>query len=64
MEIYYSNNPEVVGYIERMHMIWREKGIFDVKEQQLVVQKWPIITKRWFSDLELNEIKEKVDEYD
>ena len=57
MEFYYSSNPEVVGYIERMHMIWKEKQMFDVKEQ-LLDQKWQIITKKWFSDLELNEIKE------
>ena len=39
MECYYSSNPEVVGYIERIHMIWKEKGAFDVKEQRLLVQK-------------------------
>ena len=33
MECYYSSNPKVVGYIERMRMIWKEKGMFDVKEQ-------------------------------
>ena len=60
MECYYSSNPEVVGYIERMHMIWKEKGIFDLKEQRLLDQKWQIATKIWFSDLELNETKEKV----
>ena len=59
MECYYSSNPEVVGYIERMHMIWKEKGRFDVKEQQLLDQKWQILTKNWFSDSELNKIKEK-----
>ena len=59
MECYYSRNPEIVGYIERMHMIWKEKGIFDVKEQRLFDQKCQIVTKKWFSDLELNEIKEK-----
>ena len=59
MECYYSSNPEVVGYIERMHMIWKEKGRFDVKEQRLLDQKWQIVTKKWFSDLELNKIKEK-----
>ena len=59
MECYYSSSPEVVGYIERMHMIWKEKGMFDVEEQRLLDQKWQIVTKKWFSDLELNEIKEK-----
>ena len=55
MECYYSSNPEVVGYIERIHMIWKEKGAFDVKEQRLLEQ---IVAKKWFSNLELNKIKE------
>ena len=25
MECYYSSNPEVAGYTERTHMIWKEK---------------------------------------
>ena len=29
---HYSSNPELVGYIERMHVIWKEKGMFHVKE--------------------------------
>ena len=33
MECYYTSNPKVVTYKERMHMICKEKGIFDVKEQ-------------------------------
>ena len=57
MECYYSNNLEVVGYIERIHVIWKEKGMFDVKEQ-LLDQKWQIDTRKWFSHLQLNEIKE------
>ena len=32
MDCYYNSNPQVVGYIERMHMVWKEKGMFDVKE--------------------------------
>ena len=58
MECYYSSNPEVVGCIERMHMIWKEKEMFDVKKQRFLDQKWQIVTKKWFSVLELNEIKE------
>ena len=42
-----------------MYMIWKEKGMFDVKEQRLLDQKWQVSTKKWFSDLQLNEIKEK-----
>ena len=57
MECYYSSNPEVVGYIERIYIIW--KGMFDVKEQRLLDQKWQIVIKKCFSALELNEIKVK-----
>ena len=60
MECYYSSNPEVVGCRERMHMIWKAKGILDVKEQRLLDQKWQIVTQKWFLDLELNEIKKKL----
>ena len=35
------------------------KGMFDAKEQRLLDKKWQIVTKKWSSDLELNEIKEK-----
>ena len=33
-------------YIERIHMLWKEKGIFDIKEQRLLDQKWQIVTKK------------------
>ena len=33
--------------------------MLDVKEQRLLDQKWRIVTKRWFSDLAWNKIKEK-----
>ena len=58
MECYYSSNPEVVGYRERMHMIWKEKGMFDVKEQRLLDQKWQIVTKKVVLRFKLDEIKE------
>ena len=56
MECYYNSNPEVVGYIERECI---KKGMLDVKDQWLLDQKWQILTKKWFSALELNEIKER-----
>ena len=30
MECYYSSNQDVVGYREKMYMIWKEKGMFGV----------------------------------
>ena len=44
MEYYYSSNPDVVGYIEKMLLIWKKKEMFDVKEQRLLDQKWQIVT--------------------
>ena len=41
-------------------MIWREKGMFDVKEQRLLDQKWQVVTKKWFSDLDFNDITENL----
>ena len=35
-----------MGYIARMHFIWKIKGKFDVKEQQLLDQKCQIDTKK------------------
>ena len=31
-ECYYTSNTEVVGYKERMIVMWKEKGMFYVKE--------------------------------
>ena len=39
--------------------MWKEKGMFDVKEQRSLDQKSQIVRKKWFSDLGLKEIKEK-----
>ena len=27
-------------------MIWKEKGMFDIKEQQVLDQKWQIVTRK------------------
>ena len=32
----------------------KEKGMFDMKEQWLLDQKWYIVTEKWFSDLKFN----------
>ena len=31
-----------------MHVIWKEKEIFNEKEQRLLDQKWQIVTKSGF----------------
>ena len=46
MECYFRGNPEVMGYIERMHFIWKEKEMFDVKQQRLLDQKWRIVKEK------------------
>ena len=52
---------EVVGYRERMQCMCfgKKKEMFDVKEQWLSDQKLQIVTKKWFSNVELNEITKK-----
>ena len=34
-----------------MHVIWKGRGMFYVKEQQFLDQKCDVVTKKWFSDL-------------
>ena len=46
MECYFRGNPEVIEYIERMHFIWKEKEMFDVKQQRLLDQKWRIVKEK------------------
>ena len=42
----YGSGPEVAGCIGRMHIIWKERGMFDNKEQWLLNQKWQIVKKK------------------
>ena len=56
IECYYSSEPRVTGYTDRIYTVWKESRMFYVKEQRMLDQKWKIV-KKLFTDLELNEIK-------
>ena len=45
---YYRSDPEVVEYRERMQMIWKEKGIFNVKEQHCWIRSGRLLQKSGF----------------
>ena len=48
-----------LGYIKRMIEIWQECTSFQTSSQRLVEQFGTIIKKGWFSDLEIQEIRQK-----
>ena len=39
MECFYNSNPEVMIFIKRINMIWKEKRMFNVNEQRVLDQK-------------------------
>eukprot|EP00795_Rhopilema_esculentum_P006106 gene6106-11494_t len=45
-----------------MYAIWQEKGLFEASEQQVGGQALCIRNNQWQSNLELEEIKRKIDE--
>lgn len=58
MECYFKSRPEVRGYRRRMYEIWRERGGFDISEQRLADQARCIKRDKWFTQEEIDEIKE------
>jgi len=62
MECYYRSEPGRIGYRKRMHNIWTSKDMFPVTEQRLIDQKSQIIKKQWLSNLELEEIKQSIED--
>jgi hypothetical protein len=60
MECYYSSEPNNIGYRQRMHRAWRERGHFQMDEQRMADQVRNIRKRKWFTDEELDEIKESV----
>ena len=62
MECYYQSTPSRNGYRKRMLQIWVEKGMFQVTEQRLVDQANHIRKKQWLSELELEEIRQLIEE--
>ena len=62
MECYYRNELGRIGYRKRMHSIWANKDMFPVTEQRLIGQKNQITKKQWLSNLELEEIKQSIED--
>ena len=63
MEYYYRSEPgRSIGYRKRMHSIWTSNDMFPVTEQRLLDQKNQIIKKQWLSSLELEEIKQSIED--
>ena len=57
MECYYWSKPKITEYRQRMHAIWRDKGIFNITEQWLMDQQSQIRKKQWLTKLELEQIQ-------
>ena len=60
MECYYTSEPERRGYIKRMSQLWQNRGGNVVTDQRLADQARAIIRKKWLTEVELLEIKERV----
>ena len=60
MECYLLSEPKIRGYRKRMLSLWLQKGMFWVSEQRLVNQANTIRTNIWMTELEIEELEEKV----
>ena len=66
MECYFLSNPvdengkPIRGYRQRMHRAWKEKGMFEIKEQNLCDQARMIRKNEWLSAIEIEMIKRYV----
>ena len=60
LHCYFRSNPTQRGYRKRMTEIWQECSNFQTTSQRLADQVRPIIMKEWFSDLEIIEIHQKI----
>ena len=61
MACYYQSQPGVRGYRQRLHAFWKEKGLLQVGEQRLSDQVRMIQRKGCLSQLQLEEIKRRVE---
>ena len=60
MECFYLSQPERRGYMKRMLQLWKERRLFDATDQRLADQVRVIRRKGLMSDLELEEIRNRV----
>ena len=61
MKCYLKSDPSVRGYRRRMHDIWKEIGLFELSEQNLVGQARVIRTNEWLSSIEVEELKREIE---
>ena len=59
---YFKSNPTQRGYRKRMLEIWQELSIFQTTSQRLADQVRTIMKKGWFSELEIIEIHQKIND--
>ena len=66
MECYYLSKPvdengrPVRGYRQRMHAVWKERGLQKITEQRLCDQARAIRKNEWFTLVELDEIRRRM----
>ena len=66
MECYYLSKPvdesgrPVRGYRQRMHAVWKERGLPKITEQRLCHQARAIRKTEWFTSVELDEIRRRM----
>ena len=61
MECYYEGEPDKRGFMKRMKRNWDDRGLFEVSAQRLLDQVRVIKTNEYFSKVELEEIRRKVE---
>ena len=70
MECYYLSKPvdesgrPVRGYRQRVHTVWKERGLPKITEQRLCDQARVIRKNEWFTSLELNEVRRRMTSVD
>ena len=61
MECYYEGEPDRRGFMKRMKRNWDDRGLFEVSAQRLLDQVRVIKTNEYFSKVEVEEIRRKVE---
>ena len=61
IQCYFRCNQSRLGYRERMLKQWNSKGLFFITEQRLVYLANNIRTRSWLTEIELEEIKKKIE---
>lgn len=60
MEFFCLSQPERRGYMKRMLQLWQERRLFDISDQRIADQVRVIRRNGLMSNLELEEIKNRV----